>query len=398
MISRIVRQIHLWAGIALCLPLVMLGLTGSVLVFEDQLAVAFAPPVTLAAGEAKPVGDIIAAAKAAAPAGYLPQSYAAPGAGDGRAVVRFAPERRGNAGGAPGAGGDMKRVVVDPVSLATYPDPPEGFLRQVVNLHTTLLMKNREGRQLVGWLGVVMLVMGVSGLVNWWPRAYQWKGSQWKRAFGIRKGARGYALNREAHGMAGIWGLVVFIVVSFGGVTLAFPESVRAIVDLVMPARDLRAVASGVKVEPQRGGDPMPVDDAIALARAQVPGGELRFVFLPTRPDQPIRVALLRPGQERREPNVAVFVDPWTRRIVETLDPRQYSLGETVLAWQHPLHAGQGLGWVWKILVFLSGFLPLLFAITGISMWWLRKRRAAARPAAPETTIDPAYSARRAGE
>ncbi|NDC64945.1 MAG: PepSY domain-containing protein, partial [Planctomycetia bacterium] len=66
-------------------------------------------------------------------------------------------------------------------------------------------------------------------------------------------------------------------------------------------------------------------------------------------------------------------------------DPRSYTLGETIMAWQHALHAGEGLGWTWKILVFLSGFLPPLFAVTGVSMWLIkrRNRRRAALQAHP---------------
>jgi uncharacterized iron-regulated membrane protein len=37
MIRRIIGQIHLWAGLTLCMPFVLLGFTGSVLVFEDEL-------------------------------------------------------------------------------------------------------------------------------------------------------------------------------------------------------------------------------------------------------------------------------------------------------------------------------------------------------------------------
>ena len=37
MTRRIIGQLHLWIGLALCIPLVLLGLTGSVLVFEDEL-------------------------------------------------------------------------------------------------------------------------------------------------------------------------------------------------------------------------------------------------------------------------------------------------------------------------------------------------------------------------
>jgi hypothetical protein len=44
-----------------------------------------------------------------------------------------------------------------------------------------------------------------------------------------------------------------------------------------------------------------------------------------------------------------------------------------VVIWQRLLHSGIGLGAVYKFLVFVSGFLPLLFAITGLRMWWLKR-------------------------
>ena len=78
--------------------------------------------------------------------------------------MRMAPPRRD----APGA--DVVRVNIDAVSLEAFPEPPNSWLRQIFFLHSTLLMKNREGRQLAGWLGVAMLTMSASGLINWWPR------------------------------------------------------------------------------------------------------------------------------------------------------------------------------------------------------------------------------------
>jgi uncharacterized iron-regulated membrane protein len=307
------------------------------------------------------------------------------------AAVRLAPPGRGAAAG---PGGERVRIDVDPVSLRAYANPETGFLRQVFFLHSTLLLRNREGRQLVGWLGVAMLVMATSGAVNWWPRR-----GRWRAAFTIARGARGYPLHRELHGAVGIWGLTVFVVVSVAGVYLSFPESLRGAVDLVLPARDLRGVASAVRVAPVQGTDPLGTDAAVALARELVPDTALRLVALPARPDQPIRVALRRESEDRHGPAVTVLVDPWARRVIEVFDPRRFSPGETILAWQHALHAGEGLGPVWKILVFLSGLLPLLFAVTGVLIWLLRRRRRRTVPLAdPDSLADPVYTARRAGE
>ena len=381
MMRRLIGQIHLWTGLVLCVPLVLIGLTGSILVFEDELRAAFAPSAQAQLGEARAVGEIIAAARAVAPAGFMPSSYVAPPAPGRLATVRLLPSGR-QAGLGEGA-----RVDVDPVSLVASTNASDDFLRQVFFLHSTLLMKTREGRQIVGWLGVAMLVMAVSGLVNWWPRR-----GAWRAAFRVSGEARGFRLWRELHGMVGIWGLLVFLTVSLGGVYLAFPETVRGTIAMVLPARDLRAAAAAVKVEPIKGAEPLGVDEAIALAKADVLDGRLSFVFLPAGPEQPYRIVLRRPGDDRRETPVTVFVDPWARRVVETFDPRRFSPGESLLAAQHALHSGQGFGLVWKILVFLCGLLPALFSVTGVAMW-LKRRRAAAEII---PIID--HTARRAGE
>jgi uncharacterized iron-regulated membrane protein len=68
-----------------------------------------------------------------------------------------------------------------------------------------------------------------------------------------------------------------------------------------------------------------------------------------------------------------VVMNPGTPDIYVD-DPRAYAIGEKLLNLQHAIHFGVGLGWIWKILVFLSGLLPLFLAITGLNVWW-RKRR-----------------------
>jgi uncharacterized iron-regulated membrane protein len=387
MTRQLFAQLHLWTGLVLCLPLVTLGLTGGILVFEDEFRGAFAVRRPAVRGEARAITEILVAAQRTAPSGHIPVSYVAPAAPGSLAAVRLAPSRRN----APAT--ERVRIDVDPVSLEAFPNSEAGFFRQVFFLHSTLLLRNREGRQTVGWLGVAMLAMGISGLVNWWPRRGRWRAS-----FAVTRGAGGFRLSRELHGAVGIWGLVVFTVVSFGGVYLAFPESVRSVVDLVLPARDLRGAVNTVRVEPIKGAEPLGIDAAVALALSRFPETAPRLVFLPTRPDQPIRIGLAQPADERGTPTITVFVDPWTRRVVETFDPRDFSPGETLLTWQHALHAGRGLGWVWKTLVFLCGMLPLLFSLTGLIMWRLKRRCRNAVTATPNSALDQAYTARRADE
>jgi uncharacterized iron-regulated membrane protein len=363
----ILGQLHLWIGLVLCIPLVLIGITGSILVFEHEIEALFAPagPRATVIGEPRPIGDIVAAAEAAAPPGQVARFYRAPQAEGEPARVSFGPP--GQAAGPGGARGTQ--ILIDPVTLAVLGADPSapGLMRQIIMLHANLLVPGREGRGIVGWLGIVMLVLGASGLVLWWPRP-----GRWRQSFTVKWSARGLRLNRDLHGAVGIWGLAVFLVVSFSGVYLAFPQSTGAVIRAAFPARDLRGA---VQVQPMEGGRPIAVAVAVERALAAIPDGEVQLVGFPARPDQPFRINLARSGQEAGTPTATVFVDPWTGAVAEIRDPRDYSVGEIIMAWQHALHAGHGLGPVYKILVFLSGLLPLLFGVTGVSMWLLRRRR-----------------------
>jgi uncharacterized iron-regulated membrane protein len=150
----------------------------------------------------------------------------------------------------------------------------------------------------------------------------------------------------------------------------------------------MRPGAAALRIATVPGAQPLDVDGAVALAREAVPDGILRSVALAGRPDQPIRVGLAHDGDRDGAPLVTAFIDPWKHRILELRDPRQFSAGESFLAWQRALHVGSGLGWAWRILVFLSGFLPLLFAVTGFAMWLTKRRlRRAAAGAASQPAV-----------
>jgi uncharacterized iron-regulated membrane protein len=85
-----------------------------------------------------------------------------------------------------------------------------------------------------------------------------------------------------------------------------------------------------------------------------------------------------------------VYLDPYRGQILAVRDPRTYTFAETMQAWLMPVHAGHGTGWLWRLLVALSGLMPVVFAVTGPTMWWLERRarrRAVRRGYAVETEL-----------
>lgn len=373
-LRRIFLFAHLWAGLILGIPLVLLGASGSVLVFEHELDTWMNPALYRASpGVARPVAEIVAAAEVSGGEGRRAGVVSLPEEPGQPAIVRVSPSGRAGPGGGPGA----RQLFVDPATLAILGsrDPSATGLRQLFLLHANATIRDRSGREIIGWLGVVMLGLGLSGLYLWWPRA-----GRWRQAFTVKRGTGAYRFSRDLHGAVGIWCWLVFILVSVSGVYLAFPQALSGAITTILPGRDLRASANDVRATPVAGVAPMSLDAALALARDAVPGAEATFIMPAGRPEQPIRVGMRRSGERPGGPAITVFLDPFAPSVIQVRDPKNFTLAETVMAWQHALHEGTGLGPVWKLLVFGSGFLPLLFVVTGVTMW-LKKR--ATRRAAP---------------
>jgi uncharacterized iron-regulated membrane protein len=380
-VRRTLFTVHMWVGLVLGLFLAALGLSGSVLVYDDAIGnLLDRPPQATTAGMPLPLSMIQSIARDAAEQkgvqggqlqiilpekplqpitvrlggisvmGNMPgmNGQRQPG-GERREGARRG-ERRESAQGGGRAGG--LQLFIDPVSgevLGSRKAAAPGLLIFAHQLHGNFMM-GRDGRTyVVGWLGVAMCILGLSGLILWWP-----KKGQWKYAFKVRSTATGLRFHRELHAATGIWIFVVFILVSFSGVVIAWPQTFgmpngRGNVPSVEPAEGRRLGAT----------------EAVIAAQRAVPGLEARSVTIPAAPDQPISVSYL----SHDAINATAYVDPYRGTVLSVRDP-----SGSFMAWMRPVHQGS-LGAVWKFLVFLSGLVPTLFVVTGVVMWAKKRQR-----------------------
>jgi uncharacterized iron-regulated membrane protein len=374
--------IHMWVGLILGILLAALGLSGSLLVYDDVVAnLLDKRPEAQTAGTPLPLSMIQGIARDAAaaqgsggqmqiilpqernqpitvrmgglsPMGNVPQARPRDGAaqGDARARGREGPREGVREGGrAPGL-----LLLIDPVSgevLATRKAALPGLLTFAHQLHGNFLMSRETGRPFVGWLGVAMCALGISGLVLWWP-----KRGQWKYAFKVRSTAKGLRFHRELHAATGIWIFLIFMAVSFSGVVIAWPRTMG----LNAPGAQQMPV-----IEPQQGMKTLGATEAVIAATAAVPDIKLRSITLPERPNRPVTVNYLSNGAI----NAALLLDPYSGKVLVKRDN-----SERFLAWMRPVHDGS-LGGVWTFLVFLSGLVPTLFMVTGLIMWWKKRQR-----------------------
>lgn len=356
-----VRRVHLWLGLSLGLLFAVLGLTGSALVFYTGIDAALHPVVEAGQSDcapdlASPVWDQALAAGRARwhdPAG----KWTIEVTGEGGAIPgRFYPSS--------GHGHHADRMMVwfSPDGRRIVRTEPWGvyLMSWLYQLHMALLAGDLGG-QVVGWSGVAMLLLLVSGIVAWWPRG------SWRKAVAFKRNAVPMRRLRDLHKLSGLWSMALVFVLVATGVLLALPAVTQA---LLQPE-----AIPAPKSSDDRGGR-VSIVHAFAAARRVLPEGRIVFVDMPSAQDAPIRVRLQVPGDpHRRFPGSYVFIDQFSGRVLALHDVRRAGTGTAVASWVRTLHDGTVGGLATRILAVVLGFVPALLFATGI-MHWLRRTKA----------------------
>ena len=358
----LVRRIHLWLGLSLGLLFAMLGLTGSALVFYTGIDAALHPAVQIgqagpAPDMASPVWDRALATGRARwhdPAGKWTIKVTGEG---GTIPARFYPSS--------GHGHHADRLMAwfspDGTRIVRA-EPWGGYLMSwLYQLHMALLADDLGG-QVVGWSGVAMLLLLVSGVAAWWPRG------SWRKALAFKRDAAPIRRLRDLHKLSGLWSMVLLFVLVATGVLLALPAVTQA---LLAPA-SIPAPKSG-----DDGAGQITIVQALAAGNRALPDGRVVFVDVPSARDGAIRVRYQVPGDpHRRFPGSYVFINQFSGRVLAVHDVRHAGTGTAVASWIRTLHDGTVGGMATRVLAVLLGFVPMLLCATGI-LHWLRRRTAA---------------------
>ncbi|HVJ54229.1 MAG TPA: PepSY-associated TM helix domain-containing protein [Aliidongia sp.] len=347
------RVLHRWVGLVLVLPMVLQGISG--------LIIAAAPPFNeatrpLAKSDApqRDFSEIVDAARKAGAADQVPARLRMSGGERQVAIIDMAkpPQRMATA-----------RIFIDPGSLEILEvvQNPDDVVRFAHRLHETLLIAGPLGHSIIGWFGIGLLFIAVTGIPLWWPRQ-----GRVKAAFIVSPTATGYRFQRELHGAAGIWLLAILLLQSLSGASMAFPETARAIVGLSGP----QPRGGGMKLDAAA----FDVDEAARQAEQAAPQAHIRDIRLPLAPGQPAAITLLPDGSAARAPTALVRLDASGHRVLGVEDPRTAAFGVPLLGWMRALHSGGGLGPVWTLVICIAGLALPLSAVTGFTMWLLRRR------------------------
>ena len=230
-LRRALFQVHLWSGIAVGLYILMISVTGSVLVYSNELYRAATPRPVIPRGS----GPLLTDPQLSEAAQRVYQGYRVVHLGralnPNQAVDVWL--RRGD---------EVKKRLFDPRSGADLGDAvPTGIwlVSKLIDLHDNLLA-GPSGRKMNAIGALAVLVLAATGLVIWWPGI-----GAWRRSLTVHRSVGWKRWIWELHGMVGLWSIGFTLIFVFSGLYLSDPQPIQDFADRLEP---LTASNAGTRI------------------------------------------------------------------------------------------------------------------------------------------------------
>lgn len=226
------------------------------------------------------------------------------------------------------------------------------------------LLADRVGEIIVGIVALLLFILCITGLILWpgWRRLIS--------GFKIKRFAHPKRLNFDIHKVAGIVTVVFLALIAFTGFCWNFS-------DLTYPA--IYAVTLTAKPpEPTSkflaGKSPLGFSEILQTADAALPGAVTTYISLPIKPEDAFSIYKKFPQEVNEYGDSAVYLDQYSGEVLQVQNGRELPLGDRVLNSFAPLHYGTFWGLPTRILYVFVGLSPTILFITGYVMWRYRYR------------------------
>lgn len=364
-------SVHRWLGLTVGLMFVLIGLTGSLLVFDHAIDEWLNPDLLLTeeSGERASLNDVIAVAEQAYSGKAV--SVSKPRVDLGVWTVWFSSDTEKTP--------SFTAVYVDPYTTRVTGRRVWGqdLMSWIYRLHFRLVAGD-IGATIVGIIGIMMMISIVSGIYLWWPL---WKKS-WRAAFAIRSGRR---VNFDLHKSLGIFSAIFLLVIAFTGVYMEFHEWFHETVALFA---EVGEHPSGLTSMTTSAKEPLTSEEALALAQTHFPHALFDHLHPPIGQDGFYEVAFRQPGEVQQSfGRTQVFLNQYTGDILAIRTPQDFTAADAFFAWQFPLHNGEAFGLIGRWFVLVMGLVPSVLYVTGFLLWRRRRKPRASFQKGEETSL-----------
>jgi uncharacterized iron-regulated membrane protein len=263
--------------------------------------------------------------------------------------------------------GELYRdVFIDPVTGKVLGDRAweTSIVGRLFDLHIRLLA-GETGTVIVGIAALLLLIISLTGLFLW-PGWYNFI-----NGFKIKFKAHTKRTNFDIHKVTGIITIAFLAITALTGFCWNFSDKSEPIIYALTNSPSPPELIS----KPIAGKSPLSLSVLINTANAAIPGTNTTFISIPTKPTETFMSVQTFPHETvDTEGQTRIYLDRYSGKVLYLKNALEPSLGDRVLNWFHPLHYGTFGGLPMRILYVFVGIAPSILFITSLVMWKYRKR------------------------
>ncbi|MGP0564492.1 MULTISPECIES: PepSY-associated TM helix domain-containing protein [unclassified Nitrospina] len=402
-------KLHRYAGLTIALFLIVSGLTGSIIAFYHELDEGLNSELFSPNTPGEPLSpyewkSIVEKADPRVEVTFLPLEVHEPG----ESVTVVVEPRIDPATGAPYEVG-YNQVFVDPVNANILGNRLWGdccferknLLPYLYTVHYSLHLphefiggwENMWGRWLMGGIATIWFLDCFVGMYLTFPPGRPFL-EKWKPAWKVRRDAGAYRMNFDMHRAGALWPWVLLIFLSMSSIYLNLGFEVF---------RPVLSTVSTITPDPfEERMDRLPDGpykanigyreiEAGAKAEAQRRDWDTYLGGIGYSPHFGIYSAYFFPPGGEHAPGLGhstLHFEGSTGEMIAHKVPGEGTIGDFIMEVQFPVHSGQIAGLPGRIVVSMAGLLVAMLSVTGIVIWWVKRKGLPAKTSAGKSPDD----------
>ncbi|MGB3206130.1 MAG: PepSY-associated TM helix domain-containing protein [Crinalium sp.] len=239
----------------------------------------------------------------------------------------------------------------------------EGLINFLFNLHVYLLAGD-TGMTIVGIVGLLLILISITGVIVW---------SGWRRfsqGFSIKWSGNWRRLNFDIHKVAGIFSVAFLLLIASTGSAIAF----YSFVEPTVYSLTRTSLPSPPTSQPSTGLKPLSVDQILQKANIVLPSAKTTFMSLPSSPVKPVKIRKKFVDEIHPTGENYIYIDQFSGKILRVENVLEAPLATRILGALYPLHIGRYGGVISRIIHIFVGIATTGLFFTGLVMWWHRQK------------------------
>jgi len=370
--KKLTGQIHLWLGLASGLIVLIIGLTGCILVFEEEISTLLNYGVFQKVEQTdKPLAlpsHIFAVADSALQDKKIARSY----------YTVYLKESRVTALWALDSARQYHAVLQNPYTgkVVSNFDYTNAFFTIITHLHVSLAM-GEVGTAIISYSTMIFVVLMITGLILWKPASK--KG--YKQRFTIKWNAKSKRLNYDLHNVLGFYMSWIAVIIAFTGLVWSFEwmnDSVQWIANggKTITAKQEKIVSDTAAAACCTSKDSYTkiADSVFVLhARDAQKVRAIRF-YKPSSHTDALRTTIETITGANYTRSDDYYYDQYNGKLLSTQSFADQHNGEKLRRMNYAIHVGSIGGLTGKLLAFFASLIAASLPVTGLIIWKGRKK------------------------